>query len=253
MPFNAYSISNHKNELFLEGLRAAGLKVRDGLPMGNIQAGDVLIAWNRKEVFEKTIAKFEANGGRVIIAENGFIGRDDEGNRLLSMAFSRHHGLGIWPIGEEKRHLKQNIIIEDWRPAGKEIVILGQRGIGETSVKHDWALSAYQFLRHKYKMPIRIRQHPAKDKSRPIEDDLQNAYAVITFSSSAAIKAIAAGVPAFYCLKGWIGKDAAVFGMDSMLEPYRGCREMMFHKIGWHQWTQKEIATGEAFRALLRI
>jgi hypothetical protein len=253
MSFNAYSIANHKNELFIEGLTAVGYKFKAGDPPAKVNKGDVLIAWNRKEFFEKAISRFEAAGGTAIIAENGFIGSDDEGNRLISLAVSKHHGLGRWFIGEEKRFLKQNINILPWQETGEELVILGQRGIGETSVKADWAFSANEFLRHRYKMPVRVRQHPAKDKSKPIEEDIKSAFAVVTYSSSAAIKAIAAGVPAFYGLKGWIGRDAAVYGMDSILSPYKGCRETMFHKIGWHQWTQKEIATGEAFRALSNI
>ena len=108
-------------------------------------------------------------------------------------------------------------------------------------------------IKRKTSRPVRVRKHPGNHPPEiPIEDDLDNVWAVVTWGSSAAIKALAGGVPVFYCFPPWIGGDAAHFGLDDLESPYRGSREQAFHRIGWGQWRIEEISEGLPFQYLIR-
>lgn len=240
-------IAEHKADILKEGAKAAGYKTvrENSLP----QPDDVLIAWNRRAQNISRIEFYEAAGAKVLIAENGYIGRDDNGNKLLSLAHNYHLGLGRWFTGNEPRYIKQNFKIEEWRPAGKHILLLAQRGIGNAKTL-DWYMQLAEKIKAKTDRPVRIRKHPGKVPT-PLYPEIDNAHAVVTWSSAAALSAIAYGVPAFYLLNNWIGAGAAKFGTHDLENPYRGDRAATFHRIGWAQWTQDEIRSGEAIKKVM--
>ena len=66
--------------------------------------------------------------------------------------------------------------------AGGEVVILPQRGIGSPSVA-----MPMHWLRDVSKLG-RIRRHPGRHVGPPLEDDLRNARAVVTWGSGAAVR-----------------------------------------------------------------
>ena len=242
----AYSIANHKEALFEAGLVAAGYDLRpEGIP--DPRPGDVLVAWNRKSSNIGAIERFERAGARVFIAENGYIGKDDKGGRLVALALSHHLGKGRSPFGEEDRYKNHNFEIAPWREKGREILILAQRGIGDSKTI-EWAYDIQRQVQKISNRPVRVREHPGK-KHTPLEPDLLDAHAVITWSSGAGIVAVAFGVPAFYFMPGWLGQYAAKPGLKWLENPFRGDRSSMFRRVGWAQWTDEEIASGKAFRA----
>lgn len=245
----AQIIAEHKTKTLQRGFRAAGyaLVADNNYP----QPDDVLVSWNRKGRCEPEIRRYEKAGAKVIIVENGYIGRDDRGNRLLALAHNHHLGAGRWYIGPESRHLEHNFDILPWRTGGSDIVLLGQRGIGN-SQRPEW----YKLLKVRVEKmtdrKVRLREHPGKNAT-PLEPHLENAHAVITWSSSAAIYAMAFGVPVFYLMPGWIGAGCALNDLRLLEEPLRGDRTEVFHRIGWAQWTQEEVESGEAIKTVMRV
>lgn len=240
-------ISEHRADILAKGASAAGYKVvhfnRQPEP------DDILICWNYKKINRQKISIYENIGANVIVAENGYIGEGEDGSKLTALAIGGHMGAGKWYIGTDERYKRQNIKIRKWREGGEEIVVLAQRGIGQ-SKDYEWAVRMQGCLQRQTKRPVRVRQHPGK-RLNQLEFDLNNAWAVLTWSSAAAIKAIAYGVPAFYMMPGWIGKDAAKLGMEEIENPYLGNREKMFHAVGWAQWQASEIESGEAIKTLI--
>lgn len=235
--------TDHKSELFTAGLRARGYDTTEQ-EIHEPAREDVLIVWNRKPSNLDKVKRFEKAGCKVFVAENGYIGSDDAGNRLIALSLFHHLGKGAWFIGKGERWRDHNFEIMPWRSGGDEIVILAQRGIGEATDLL-WAELLCQKLSKQTKRPVRVREHPGKNPP-PIEPDLDRAHAVVTYASAAAIKAIAYGVPAFYLMPNWVGAAAAVFGTD-IENPFKGDRTPMLHNIGWSQWTQQEVASGYAF------
>lgn len=240
-------IAEHRADLFSEGAARAGFEVvhYNRQP----QREDILVCWNRKKINQKKILSYENAGARVIIAENGYIGYGDDGHKLTALAIGHHMGAGRWYTGLEPRWKRQEIKIRPWRKPGKEIVILAQRGIGE-SMDAKWAMRLQDSLKRKTDRHVRLRFHPGK-KVNALEPDLDDAWAVVTWGSAAGLKAIAYGVPAFHLMPEWIGQLGAKFGVDDLENPERPDRENLFHAVGWAQWTHSEIKSGESFRFLL--
>lgn len=85
----------------------------------------------------------------------------------------------------------------------------------------------------------------------PIHDDLQKAWAVVTYSSAAAIDALIAGVPVFV-----LAPFAAAYRMGtpdlSCIETplYPDGREPFLWNLAANQWSMDEISSGVAWRAL---
>jgi hypothetical protein len=243
-------ISDHKVEHLRAGFKAAGYKmIHDN---NIIQPDDVLVTWNRKPSNESAIRRYERAGAKVIIAENGYIGQDDDGHRLISLAHNYHLGAGRQPMGEEPRYLQHNFKIEPWRAPGKDIVLLAQRGIGN-AMRIEWYNAQALKIQATTGRKVRVRPHPGRRQASPLEPAIENAHAVVTYSSGAALYALAFGVPVFYLMSGWIGADASVFGIGNLESPRRGDRTSTFHRIGWAQWTVEEIRSGQAIKAVMNI
>jgi hypothetical protein len=116
-----------------------------------------------------------------------------------------------------------------------------------------WERHIASKIQFRTKRAFQTRHHPGDSKSQPYKD-LRNAWAAVTWGSGAALKAIAAGIPAFYEMPQWIGAAAATF-IDKKCKfenPYTAEREPMFERLAWAQWSTREIQTGEAFAWLLR-
>ena len=237
----------------MEGLKALGYNVSVKLTKQPTKE-DVLLLWNRNGIRHEYAKQYEAVNAKVLVAENGWIGKTRNGGKFYSLSLGWHNGLGQWHCGEESRFEKLNVSLDPWRKSGEHILVLPSRGIGAPGVgmPRDWPITIAQRLQKMTKRRIKIRPHPG-DKNSDLSGDLFNAHCVVTWGSGAGIKAIAAGVPVFYELKNWIGKGAAkIFGSD-IENPFLGDRMRMFERLAWASWTADEIASGLPFRYLLEM
>lgn len=245
---------HYRRDAFCSGLKAAGYEVVEDLPSPTPK--DVLVIWNRYGQYHSQAKRFEAAGGRVVVAENGYLGKAWLDDTWYALAIGHHAGAGKWKVGGPERWDDLNVPLEPWRPAGKELIILGQRGIGEPSVACDqsWAHA----IRMRLPGSTRIRPHPGNLRPPSVElrDDLQNAAGVVTWASSAALHALAFGVPVWHDMYRWIGAPASkpVPALLKSEEPLRddAARLAMFRRLIWAQWRISEIASGQAFTHLLR-
>lgn len=242
---------HYRKYAFEVGLSRAGYKIKADIqdPMKE----DVLVIWNRTHRGSDEAWRFEHVGARVLVAENGYLGKTWRGGNWYALAIGHHAGTGEWVVGGHERWDDLNVSLAPWHRGGTETLILGQRGIGEYQVQSpdDWAETCQK------KLGGRIRPHPGKepDPNAPsLEEDLENAKQVVTWASSAALRALMFGVPVWYELPRWIGRDAALpieaFGQ---VEPKRddAARLSMFRKLIWAVWQLNEIESGEAFKHLL--
>lgn len=236
---------------FVAGLKARGFKVSTGYDYKPTQQ-DVLLIWNRNGVRHHIALAFEQAGAAVIVAENGWIGRAANGGKFYALCRSHHNGPGSWPDTGVDRWPLMNVELRPWRTAGRHVVVLCSRGIGEPGIAQprDWPLRIVEELKRVTDRKIKVRRHPG-DSHAPVENELAGAHAVVTWASGAAVKAIAAGVPAFYGLKNWIVAGAAKHGVDEIEDPFLGDRLPTFRRLAQAQWTADEIATGEPFQWLL--
>jgi hypothetical protein len=84
---------------------------------------------------------------------------------------------------------------------------------------------------------------------RSLQDDLDGAWAVVVWSSSSGVHALADGIPTFVEAPYWVMKGAAASGtVDAPVMPER---EPHFESMAWQQWRLEELETGEPFRQVL--
>lgn len=242
----------YRRDEFLGGLARLGYKALPGVKR-RPEPGDVLLLWNRRNSEEQYASYYERAGGTVLVAENGYM--PAWGGKTYALALGHHNGAGSWPVGGPERFASSGVELCPWRPAGKHLLILAQRGIGEKGVAMPpaWSHAAFSSLPHLTRRQVRLRRHPGPAKTEPY-DELAGAHAAITWGSGAAIKALAAGYPVFTSFPRWIGAAAALPLDGADLEaPLMddGKRLAMFERLAWAQHSMAEIISGEAFAWLL--
>lgn len=243
---------HYRRELFEEGLKAHGYQVTyqsiDPTP------DDVLIIWNRPtNHFNLTAEKFEAVGARVIVAENGYLGKEWNGGDWYALSLSQHNGGGWWPYKDSPRFVPRfHIDFNSCRARPEEAYLLGlaQRGIGYPGVAmpRDWASRREGF-------PPCYKMRPHRGKANPpLEPDLKGAHAVFTWGSGAALKAIQMGIPCVHYYRDWIGAPASTYYKDVLDWEYIPWKnpQHMFNRLSWAMWSGPEIAYGLPFEYLLK-
>jgi hypothetical protein len=247
---------HYRHDAFMRGLVAAGYRV-ETKSLKNITRDDVLVIWNRGAQFQYEAKRHEAAGSRIIVAENGYTDAvDEQGHQWFSLALDHHNGCGRWSVGDTPRFPLMKQTVKPWREDGSFILVLPQRGIGAPGVAMPprWPREIEKRLKAVTGRPIHVRPHPGLKSMAPaFAPALDGCHAVVTWASGAAIKAIILGVPAFHELRGWIGGPAARYGIDDLERPFLGDRGPMLERLAWSQWSVAEIASGEAFKHLLRL
>lgn len=220
---------------FESGLRRLGYEVVHGVP-SNPKSSDIFVTWNRIGDADRWANVFSTMGLPVLVAENAAWGNEFAGEHWYSLARNYHNTAERFPVGGPERWDLLGVELAPWRTEG-ETVILPQRGIGSPPIAmpRDWPALAQQ------RYGGRIRPHPGRNMTAPLEHDLRNAGRVITWGSGAAIKALMLGIPVTSEMPGWIGEqDNTDTG-----------RLEMFRRLAWAQVRLSEIASGEAFARLI--
>lgn len=249
---------HYRRDAFATGLAACGYQVvfEPSRPL----ASDVLVIWNRYGANEERAAKWEAAGARVIVVENGYLGRDGAGRQLYALALFGHNGEGRWPVDEgdppERPPAPPSAPWREGRPEAP-LIILAQRGIGSAAMASPlrWHEEAARELRRLTRRAIRVRRHPSMGGPPlpPLEQDIADAWACVIWASSGGVRALVAGIPVFYAAPHWICAQAARRGFDRLEEPLCSdeLRAAALRRMAWAQWTVDEIASGAPIRRLL--
>lgn len=240
--------SGYRKDAFCRGLAACGYAVAPNIRVP--RQDDVLVIWNRYGYFADRARQFESAGARVVVVENGYLGKSWRGETWFSMALGHHAGAGEWLPDGPRRWDSLGVELASFREGGEEVLVLGQRGIGEPGIAspRGWESEA------KRRTGGRVRIHPAtRDKAPPLEEDLANARACVTWASAAALHALMLGVPVFYGFAQWIGAGAALPLSQWPTEPKRdeAARLAMFQRLAWSIWRLPEIESGAAFAHVL--
>lgn len=236
---------NYRKADFVAGLQACGFEVVANLPKP--ERRDLVLVWNRHGANNARAQAFEAVGATVLVAENGYLGKNWMGRKWFALARGHHAGAGDWKPAGPQRWDSWGVEFAPWRE-GTETVILAQRGIGEPGV----ASPAGWADRVQARIGGRIRRHPGeKAPTKPLADDLSEARCVVTWHSAGALQALLLGVPVFYDFPQWIGAGAARPLAEFKEGPLHGDRLGAFRRLAWAMWTAEEIADGQAFRHLL--
>lgn len=208
---------------------------------------DVLLTWSPFRLSKRWAAHRDvrAAGGRAIILENGWLSPPGR-PRHFQFALDGWNGTGRFPDGGPGRWAGWGVALQDWRRDGRHVLVLGQKAQSISDPRRmpaGWA----QSLRLDTARPV-LRRMPSA--ARPLAEDLRGAHCTVTWTSTAAIQGLIAGIPAFHCGPNTLVPELSTpgLGVDSPTYPDR---LPVFERIAWCQWSAAEIATGEPLARLL--
>lgn len=174
----------------------------------------------------------------------------------------------------ERMQKEFDLSIKPWRTDGRHILLIGQVP-NDASLKGcdicQWLVdTAYELKKHTSR-PVKVRLHPrtAKEEAvplvaeikaagatlsdpiEPIWNDLRGSWACVTFSSSACVEAMLAGIPTICTSPASIGYKVTSNSVVEIEQPEMTLdREQWFRNLSYAQWNADEIASGEAWRHL---
>lgn len=232
-----------------EGLKRTGFEIAY-VPKDEPTSEDVLVIWNRLHTTDAIAKAYEAVGAKVVVCENGWIGKG-----TYAIALNQHNGAGWWRIGSENRWPSFGIELKPYRTKGEHVLVVPQRGMGipPVGMPRKWGEDIVRRLASKTDRPIMVR-HPAF-REEPIEHLFEGAHACVIWASGAGIKAIVNGCPVFHEMPLWIGGPASEYGIEDLEYPNTsaGLREYMLYRLSWAMWKEEEVSSGFPFQWLLRL
>jgi hypothetical protein len=164
----------------------------------------------------------------------------------------------------DDRFREWNLNIKPWRNTGSEILVCPSSdtmtrwctGQGEK----EWTESVVQQLKHYTDRPVRVRYKPRTAKTsgpaaaqlvglKSFQEDIADAWAVVTSVSMCAVEAISQGVPVF-CDPHSFAVPVAETQISMIEQPKRIDVTSWFNHLAYCQFTQQEIKSGLAHRIL---
>lgn len=225
---------------------AAGCRGRVDASL-TLKAGPVALfasppAWN-------VLRPAMAQGRDFYYGDHGYFGRGTY-FRVTKNAY-QHTGIGAARTPERWRRFGR--AIRPWRADGRHIVVCPNSpifcGLHGFDV-HAWIADVIRQLSRVTDREIRVRWK-TDERTRPLLTDLDGAWALVTYSSAAAIWALIEGVPVF-TLAPWAASARMGLADLSRIEDpvYPDDRESFVTVLANHQWTLDEIQHGLAWRVL---
>ena len=160
--------------------------------------------------------------------------------------------LGNADLNLPRRH---GVEIKPWRPRGRHILVCPPDEPFEALMIRagvlavpGWGSRTVDLLRQFTDRPIVVRGRDQAGK-RPLAQDLEDCWAVVTFMSNAAVEAAMAGVPVLAtgpCAARAIGRT----DLSQIENPIYPERTQFVANLLAQQWTMPELADGTCWRAL---
>lgn len=257
----------YRHDAFIAGLKAAGHTVYKNRP-NKFDKDSLLVIWNRYADNHNLATQVEEAGGRVLVAENGYIGKGGsspkfdvhpkggEQDHYYALTEGWHNGGAPWKAGDRSRWDELGITMKPWRESGDYILVCPNRsfGVAGRSMPEQWAEKMAARIAKDVTLPVRIRAHPGNDKpKRGLIEDLAGAAAVVVWTSTCGVHALVEGIPTICEAPHWICKETSPAWAEALAgaDVAPGAREDALARLAWAQWTIAEIASGYAFRHLL--
>lgn len=245
---------------FEAGLKRLGYSIEGEHRVG-YGPEDLLVIWNRYGTNAMLAERFHQVGGRVMVVENGLVGRDRPDGHWYSIALDdpAHAGGTLAPRkpGEDRRE-RVGVGTCALRKYGREVIVLASRGIGPPGIAspRGWTEQTATLVRAQTDRRVRVRAHPGEGPRIPLEQDLADAWCVVTWASAAALQAMLLGIPVFHCLPQWIGAAAATRWTGARGELERAEHAdpglaLAFDAVSRGTWRTDEIESGEALYRVL--
>lgn len=193
-------------------------------------------------------ARVRAEGRDYFYGDHGYFGRGRY-YRVTRNAL-QHDGSGQ---ANAVRLDALGVAIEPWRKGGRHVLVCPPdeafaRLMGFSAA--GWLAETQAALARHSDRPVVVRERARARGPRPLEADLADCWALVTYTSNAAVEAVLAGVPVFCeaaCAAARMGLDDLA-RIEKPRRP-RGRRQWACN-LAANQWTLDEIASGRCWKEI---
>ena len=147
---------------------------------------------------------------------------------------------------EDKERIKKyKVELKPWKDDGDYILIIAPSNfqINYHNIG-SWVDDTIKTLKQYTDRPIKVRD---KKSSRPLKEEIQNAYAVVSHNSAVVVDAVLNGVPVF-CDKMNMGVPIGLTDFSKIEQPIKPDRQKWIDSLLANQFTMTEIKNGTAWR-----
>ena len=226
--------------------------LRETLYRKNVK-GDFVVCWGwRQARIYRSVFKV------VLMVERGYLG--DRLKEWVSLAWNGLNGRGDFRLPETvtfDRFRKNFGELNPWKEDGKYILVMGQIA-GDASLGRVDLTSWYEMiaktLKEKYGKPVFFRPHPHTKPGKknfmpkipvhsvPLQEALDEAFAVVTYNSNSAVDAVISGIPAWSFDEGSMAYAVTSHDVHVVVRPER---EEWAARLAHCQWSLDELVSGE--------
>jgi hypothetical protein len=204
---------------------------------------------------KRLLAQAQAEGRDWYYIDNAYFDATREKYFRVTRNRLQHHGVGE---SNGRRFAALNITLQPWRKRGAHVLVCPQSNefldlfCPEGAA---WTALTVDRLRLVTDREIRVRQWRSDKVEwyRTLPEDLNNCWALVTFSSASAITAMLSGVPAFVTGEDCISRVVANTDLETIEHPhYWNDLRPWCNVVADNQFTVSEIMGGEAWQQLHR-
>lgn len=202
----------------------------------------------------------------VIVLETGYVNRGDGENHHYAAGWNGLNGRADFRNDKSppERWNKLGVQLRPYSP-GKNIVLCGQvpwdASVDNVKIEK-WLKETAEAIKAVTDRPIVFRPHPLAQVDSlpgceyhygsPLEDDLKDAHAVVTFNSNSAVEAAIYGKPVFAADEGSMAWKIANKDWTALVDPVYFDRKQWAAELAYTQWTPDEFREGLAWHHLTR-
>jgi hypothetical protein len=195
-----------------------------------------------------------------MVIERGFIHRE----RYFMVGWGGLNGRADFRNADSpaNRFQQLQVKVAPWRTKGDHIVLCGQIPWDAAVQDSDhiaWCRNTASLLARLSSRRILFRPHPLQpdavdmsklpvkiSRSPSLQQDMVNAWAVVTYNSNAGVEATLAGIPAFVADRGAMGYPILNRELADIESPRMPDRQQWLADLAYTQWTLDEMAMGKA-------
>lgn len=199
----------------------------------------------------------------VIVLETGYVNRGDGNNHHYAAGWNGLNGRADFKNDKSppERFAKLGVQLRPYSP-GQNILLCGQvpwDAACEGSNHEKWLKDTAKTLKALTNRPVVFRPHPLAElppiagcgySQGPLEQDLMNAHAVVTFNSNTGVDAAIFGKPVFASDEGSMVWRIANRSLDYIDTPQFQDRKQWSADLAFTQWTPEEMREGMAWKHL---
>jgi len=260
-------------EAFLEGAKAHGHQgeIIPLQPVPAVVPGDIacMVAVKSATLFHAC----RAAGQRILYFDKGYVRSRRQGAPTWDywrISLDAHHPTGTTLTrfkmpGDRLEGLELDVA--KWRSRGLQIVFAGSSakyhnfyGLEDPTT---FAARVIKRLRKRTDRPLVYRPKPSWRDAVPIQnsrfslakerivDVLTNAHCLVTHGSNACFEAALMGIPTIV-LGDAVARPISSTSLDDVEMPFLGKRTQWLANLAYHQWTEDEMRSGEAWEMVDR-